>query len=69
MKCSGSDPCTRCARKKQRCHFPPEDVRVSVSERSVMDVDPTGFRTNQYVQVSPSTRGTSESKCWFASFK
>ncbi|KAJ5148094.1 transcriptional regulator family: Fungal Specific TF [Penicillium atrosanguineum] len=39
VKCSGSDPCTRCARKKQRCQFPPEDVRVSVSERYLRQLE------------------------------
>ncbi|KAJ5783102.1 transcriptional regulator family: Fungal Specific TF [Penicillium paradoxum] len=33
VKCSGFSPCTRCARRNKHCHFPVEEVRVSVSER------------------------------------
>ncbi|WYZ33991.1 hypothetical protein EsH8_I_000267 [Colletotrichum jinshuiense] len=32
VKCSGSQPCTRCDRKKHRCIFAAEDKRVSVPE-------------------------------------
>ncbi|KAJ5097998.1 transcriptional regulator family: Fungal Specific TF [Penicillium argentinense] len=39
VKCSGSEPCTRCARKKKPCQFPPEDVRVSVSERYLRQLE------------------------------
>ncbi|KAJ5770190.1 uncharacterized protein N7511_002241 [Penicillium nucicola] len=39
VKCSGSSPCTRCARKKKHCHFPVEEVRVSVSERYLRELE------------------------------
>ncbi|KAJ5497430.1 Transcription factor [Penicillium fimorum] len=39
VKCSGTSPCTRCARKKKHCHFPVEDVRVSVSERYLRELE------------------------------
>ncbi|KAJ5638537.1 transcriptional regulator family: Fungal Specific TF [Penicillium herquei] len=39
VKCSGSEPCTRCARKKLHCHFPTEDVRISVSERYLRQLE------------------------------
>ncbi|OJJ36607.1 hypothetical protein ASPWEDRAFT_108361 [Aspergillus wentii DTO 134E9] len=32
VKCSGTQPCTRCDRKKKPCHFLVEDKRVSVPE-------------------------------------
>ncbi|KAK1846417.1 C6 transcription factor [Colletotrichum chrysophilum] len=32
VKCSGSQPCTRCDRKKHRCIFAVEDKRISVPE-------------------------------------
>ncbi|KAJ5404987.1 transcriptional regulator family: Fungal Specific TF [Penicillium sp. CMV-2018d] len=39
VKCSGVSPCTRCARKKKHCHFPVEEVRVSVSERYLRELE------------------------------
>ncbi|KAL4787722.1 hypothetical protein BJX76DRAFT_369010 [Aspergillus varians] len=33
VKCSGSEPCTRCTLRKEPCRFPTGDMRVSVSER------------------------------------
>lgn len=35
VKCSGSQPCTRCDRKHVTCQFPATDKRVSVPERYV----------------------------------
>ncbi|CAM1507747.1 Fc.00g045950.m01.CDS01 [Cosmosporella sp. VM-42] len=32
VKCSGAQPCARCARKKKKCHYAVEDKRVSVPE-------------------------------------
>ncbi|CAG7949011.1 unnamed protein product [Penicillium salamii] len=39
VKCSGSSPCTRCARRKKPCHFPVEETRVSVSERYLRELE------------------------------
>ncbi|KAJ5568053.1 transcriptional regulator family: Fungal Specific TF [Penicillium hetheringtonii] len=39
VKCSGSEPCNRCARKKQPCRFPAEDTRISVSERYLRQLE------------------------------
>jgi len=33
VKCSGSQPCTRCDRKKERCHFVFEEERISIPKR------------------------------------
>lgn len=37
VKCSGSEPCSRCSRKKQPCRFPAEDTRISVSGLSGLE--------------------------------
>ncbi|KAB8256879.1 fungal-specific transcription factor domain-containing protein [Aspergillus pseudonomiae] len=39
VKCSGSHPCSRCTRSNRSCHFPVEEVRVSVSERYLRELE------------------------------
>ncbi|KAL2809371.1 hypothetical protein BJX63DRAFT_435240 [Aspergillus granulosus] len=39
VKCSGTDPCTRCARRKRRCHYTVEEERVSVPRSYLRDLE------------------------------
>ncbi|KAJ5120736.1 transcriptional regulator family: Fungal Specific TF [Penicillium bovifimosum] len=39
VKCSGISPCTRCARRNKPCHFPVEELRISVSERYLRELE------------------------------
>ncbi|KAJ5560885.1 transcriptional regulator family: Fungal Specific TF [Penicillium sp. DV-2018c] len=39
VKCSGISPCTRCARRNKLCRFPVEELRISVSERYLRELE------------------------------
>ncbi|KAE8144967.1 hypothetical protein BDV25DRAFT_165680 [Aspergillus avenaceus] len=39
VKCSGSQPCARCTRSNKPCYFPPEEAKVSVTERYLRELE------------------------------
>ncbi|KAJ5647788.1 transcriptional regulator family: Fungal Specific TF [Penicillium lividum] len=59
VKCSGSEPCTRCVRKKLQCHFPEEDVRISISERYLRQLEEQISNNDRSIIRSESARSPS----------
>ncbi|KAF9893436.1 hypothetical protein FE257_010748 [Aspergillus nanangensis] len=53
VRCSGSQPCTRCARKRHQCHFPLEETRVSVPESYLRELE------RRYSSTDPTERDVS----------
>ncbi|KAL4940410.1 hypothetical protein BDV06DRAFT_230348 [Aspergillus oleicola] len=39
VKCSGMDPCVRCAKRKRRCHYAVEESRISVPESYLRELE------------------------------
>ncbi|KAK1708865.1 fungal-specific transcription factor domain-containing protein [Colletotrichum lupini] len=56
VKCSGSQPCTRCDRKKHRCIFAVEDKRISVPESYLRELQ---NRNSEHSGSDRSTRALS----------
>ncbi|KAK1724811.1 fungal-specific transcription factor domain-containing protein [Colletotrichum acutatum] len=56
VKCSGSQPCTRCDRKKHRCIFAVEDKRISVPESYLRELQ---NRNSEHPASDRSTRALS----------
>ncbi|KAJ3941067.1 uncharacterized protein N0V96_008943 [Colletotrichum fioriniae] len=56
VKCSGSQPCTRCDRKKHRCIFAVEDKRISVPESYLRELQ---NRNSEHPGSDRSTRALS----------
>ncbi|RAH87292.1 hypothetical protein BO86DRAFT_405362 [Aspergillus japonicus CBS 114.51] len=57
VKCSGSNPCGRCARSKKPCHYAVEEARVSVPESYLRDLERrhSAAATVRYADVRTST--------------
>ncbi|TDZ32465.1 Proline utilization trans-activator [Colletotrichum spinosum] len=61
VKCSGSQPCTRCDRKKHRCIFAVEDKRISVPESYLRELQSrNGEQASERPARAPSQSGEAD---------